>query len=144
MPNIILFISNVKCETSTDPEVYTDEENEDFRIIINHMSKDIWLDKSYVMYKGNKNKTPFITENMWTAVLKHTMRTSIGLKVDKDLEKKASFALQIIVLSYLYHIATRYGYDLDKISISFKKVKWLVKYTLADRVSFNFIKRKEK
>lgn len=136
-PRIVLCFNNVKCNTRTNPDIYSDEEDKRFKEIIDHMSKEIYFDRSYVRYKGNKSKSAFLLEDEWYSLLKYIMKTSIGQKVDKKTEKVAGLMYQIIVMTYLFQVATMYGYNLDDIEITFKDTKWKISYTTEENVILN-------
>ena len=128
-PNLIFHITNLKCTVDANPAVYSEEDIDRLYYIVSNMAKDIWLDKTYVNFKGNRWKDNFIVEERWYELIKVILKSNFGLKASKRTDNMITESLLVLSLTYLYQIASKYGFDPEDIDISFDpKTKLKVEY----------------
>lgn len=138
-PNLIIKILNLKCKVEVNEDVYSNEDKENIKNIINMMSKEIWIDKTYVDFKRNRWRDAFIVEKMWYEFCKLIIKTDFGKKGNKRDNDEIANNLLVLSLTYLYSIIEKYGYDTENIDIFFtKKTKFKCIYELDERTSWNF------
>ncbi len=128
-PNLIIHITNLKCTVDVNPAVYSEEDMDRLYYIVSNMAKDIWLDKTYVNFKGNRWKDNFIVEDRWYELIKVILKSDFGKKASKRTDTMITESLLVLSLTYLYQIAGKYGFDAEDIDISFDpKTKLKVEY----------------
>ena len=120
-PNIVINISNLKCTIDVNPVEYSEEEAERLRTIIDTMSRDIWIDRTYVAFRGNRWKDAFINEDMWYRFTKSVIKTNFGTRGGGKTIEFVEEETLIIALTYLYGIAEKYGFSPEDIEIDVKK-----------------------
>jgi len=120
-PNIVINISNLKCTVDANPGEYSDEERDRIQEIVDTMSRDIWIDRTYVAFRGNRWKDAFINEDMWYKFTKAVIRTDFGTKGGGETREFVDEGTLIIALTYLYDVVMKYGYSPEDIEISVKK-----------------------
>ena len=110
-------IEGLCVDFDVDPEVITEEQCCQIAKIIEQMSKSIWIDKTYVDFKGNHFKDAFIVESEWYKLLEAIREQLTSKKISN---KKMNFirgSLMMIALFYLYSILDKYGYDTKYINM---------------------------
>jgi len=119
-PTLILHIQNVKCEVDVNPDVYNKNDFEYLNEIVTHMSKDIWIDKTYVSFKKNRWRDAFIVEERWYDLVK-LLTISTVEKLNKKTQNALTEALMLITITYLYQIAEKFGFEVENIDIQVKQ-----------------------
>lgn len=94
---------DVKFDVEFDPEFFDEKEQEELKQYINIMSKRIYIDKSYVEFKGNKRKSTFMLEEGWDA-LKHDVVVTNFCKRPMPSTENAALvdAFSTIARCYIY------------------------------------------
>lgn len=138
-PNLIINIINLKCKINVNEDIYTNEDKIKIEKIVNSLSKNIWIDRTYVDFKRNRWKDSFIVENKWYELCKLIIKTKSGKNGTKKDNEEISNCLLLLSLTYLYSIIEKYGYDPENIDIYFtKRTKFKCMYELDERTSWNF------
>lgn len=139
-PNLIINISGLKCHVEINDEIYSEKDKKDIEKIIKHMSKDIWIDKTYVSYKGSRWKNSLFTnEELWYDFCKMVIKTDLGKRGTKKDKELIVNSLVMIGISYLYLSVANFGYDTENINICPKEsTKFKSMYEMDDRTSWNF------
>lgn len=138
-PTLILHISDLKCKVDANPEVYSDEDIDNINYIINRLAKNIWIDKTYVNFKGNRWKDNFIVEEKWYELMRVILKSNFGLKANKKTENIITESILVLSLTYLYQMASKYGYDPENIDISLNtKTKLKVEYIEDTQTDWRF------
>lgn len=120
-PNIVINISNLKCIVDANPGEYSDDEVERIQGIVDTMSRDIWIDRTYVAFRGNRWKDAFINEDMWYKFAKAVIKTDFGMKGSCKTREFVEEGTLVIALTYLYDVVMKYGYSPEDIEISVKR-----------------------
>lgn len=137
-PTIVLHIQNIDCDIDANPEVYSNKDIDRLTDIIDHMAKDIWIDKTYVSFGKNRFKDAFIVEDKWYDFVKLISISTIH-KIDRRGQRAIKESLLTIASVYLYQIAEKYGFDTENIDIQIcgqSKIKSEI--FKDDRTSWNF------
>lgn len=111
-------------EIDYNEEMYDLHEYDKIASLINHMAKEITIDKSYVEFLENKHEKVFIKEEGWNDLCKLVVKSKIHKKAKgKELEK-INQQLQIIYVlmieNYLYMILDEFDYDIENIHLQVK------------------------
>ena len=120
-PNIIINIGNLKCVVDADPCEYSEADVEKMQRIVDAMSRDIWIDRTYVAFNGNRWKDAFINEDMWYKFTRAVVKTDCGTKGGGKTLEFVEGGMLIIALTYLYDILMKYGYSPEGVEIRVKK-----------------------
>lgn len=137
-PTMTIHIKDLECIVDANPYVYTEDEIEHIKDLVVSLAEDIWIDKTYVAFEGNRWKDAFIVEKRWYNLMKLILRTNFGKKAGKMSEEVITESLLVLAMAYLYQMASKYGYDPEDIDISFKpKSKLDVEYFEDTRADWN-------
>lgn len=147
-PNLILKISNLHFDVSAcDDEEYqlSQDELKHITNIVNHLSKNIFIDKTYVKFEGNRWKDAYIVEDKWYELIKIIVGSNLGRnKYGKISAKECSGVIleSVILLSieYMYRTLANMGFDTDLFVIDIKQHKhnFGVEYEFDSRDDWRF------
>lgn len=82
--DLIFIFKNLKCEISPDENLYSKDEIDDIKMIVNTLAKEIVIDRSYVQYDGNQHSDIFMLEYGWNKICKLVVDTKLGAKASSD------------------------------------------------------------
>lgn len=132
--NLIITISNLKFAITIDKFIYSKEEINKIKYIIQALSKNIWIDKTYVRYKGSRWKDAFIQEKSWYKLCNLIIDTEFGQKSSFYEDRFITESLIVLSITYLYSILCKYGYDVQYIILDVKdNSKFKVTYEMDNR-----------
>lgn len=114
-------IEDLDVDFDVDPDFITEDQCCHITKIIETMSKSIWIDKTYVDFKGNHFKDAFIVESEWYKLLEAIRDHLSNKKISKRKINYIRGSLITIALFYLYSILDKYGYDPNYINIYIDK-----------------------
>lgn len=138
-PNLIINIIGLKCCVNVNENIYSPDDKKRLTYILNTMSKNILIDKTYVNFKGSRWKDAFIVEDMWYELCKLIIKTDFGRKCNKRDNEEITECLLMMAITYLYSIAMSYDFDPENIDICFKKKsKFKASYELDKRNTWRF------
>jgi hypothetical protein len=102
------------------------------------MSKNIYIDKTYVHFKKTKWKDAFIKEKSWNKLCKLIVDTNFLENASEYEERCIMESIAVLSITYLYQILCKYGYDVQYIDISIKQnSEFKVIYEIDDRKSWD-------
>lgn len=110
-------IEDLDVDFDVDPEVITEDQCCHITKILEEMSRSIWIDKTYVDFKGNHFKDAFIVESEWYKLLEAIREQLSGKKLSKKKIDYIRGSLMTVAMFYLYGILDKYGYDPNYINI---------------------------
>ena len=117
--NLIYTLKCGKMNVEVNPMLYSNEDIEKIKNIVDTLSKEIIIDKTYVKFKGNHFKDAFLIEDKWYKFNKLVIETDFGRKAGKMLNDTICETLMAIALTYLYDCIAKYDYDPSEIEIGF-------------------------
>lgn len=79
------------------------------------MSKQIWIDKTYVRFEGTRYRNTFLREEGWNDLQEYIWSKKRS-NVTRHLVLRRAFEQMIAV--YMDHVATLLGYDPSRIEFS--------------------------
>ena len=94
-----------------DPDVYSKKDIKEIQKILQVLTKEITIDKSYVDFNLNKHDNVFLTLNGWNELCKLVIDTR--KKASKKQNDTKYEAYIMMILSYLYLAFEQYGYDTE-------------------------------
>lgn len=119
--NIEICVSNLKFLVDVNPDMYSETEHNEIWDIVDHMSKEIWIDKTYVVFKGSIWKDAYIDEKRWYELIEMIKPQLFGKKITQKNKDTITIAILAIVINYMYNILEKYGYSIDDIDICVSK-----------------------
>lgn len=97
--------------------------------IIDIISNDISIDKSYVNVEGNLHQDTFIDEDGWNELCKLLKDTNFGNTATEEQNDEMSDAYMLMVIAYAYSILELYDIDIEDITIGIKpKTKFTIEF----------------
>lgn len=134
--NIILHISHLNCDAVIDKMIYSKKEIKQIKFLLKNLSKDIWIDKTYVKFRKTRWKDAFIKESYWNKFCELVIKTNIGEYGSEYEDRYITELTCSIIDTYIYIMLCKYGYDINYINIFFKS-KFLVEYEIDKRTKWN-------
>lgn len=113
-------IHYVDVDVEVDHEMYTDEEFQKIKHIIDTCSKHIYIDKTYVEFEDSLYEKVFLTEKGWMRMCELMAKTQFGNKCTKKQNDELIENYSLMALCYLYMILKDYGYDCAGIYLEHK------------------------
>lgn len=135
---LIICIKNSRISIEVNPEVYDDYDFKEIRRIVKGMSREIWIDKTYVAYKGSRWENAFIVEKNWYKLTQLIWETELGKNVTADEKEEIDQSIMVIGLTYLYQVLESYGYECEHIDLSYIIDSFTVEYQEDHRTSWDF------
>lgn len=111
---------NVKFSVDVDEDIYDDNDKKEISRIVNGVSKEICIDKSYVDFDENKHNDTFIELDGWNKLCKLVKKTKFGKNATPSQDEELDEAFKLLAYAYVYSILEKYGYDISCIQLSFK------------------------
>ena len=138
-PNLTITIRCSKIDVEVNSAIYSKEDVERIRSILKHMKDHIYVDKTYVNYKGSRWNTGFIIEDRWYKLNRLILETDFGNNAGQKINDFLLGTMQVIAETYLYIILQEYGYDTDYIEITFPEDCSIgAEYEVDERTSWEF------
>lgn len=137
--NLIYTLHCGKMNVEVNPMSYSNEDIDRIKNIIDILSKNIVIDKTYVKYKGNHFRDAFLVEDKWYSFNKLVIDTDFGRKCGKKINDTICETLMAIALTYLYDCLVKYDYDPSEIEIGFiPKYRFRAEYEEDKRTNWFF------
>lgn len=115
--DLVVTIDGMKFKVDVNPDVYSTTEKEKICNIVDHMSKRIVIDKTYVSYEGSRWKNAFLVEDKWYELLDLIKKTEYGKKASAEEMEEITQSLMVIGMVYIYQVLACFGYDNDEIKV---------------------------
>lgn len=125
--NFIIKVDGLKFNVIVDEEIYSEDEKKNIQSIIDQLSKSIWLDYSYVEYKGNRFKDVFILETSWQELM-NDIKEVLKNPSNSEIEQSLGSDIGELSLFYLYRIIEKYGYMSESVEIQPLSGQYMVEY----------------
>lgn len=110
---------NVQLFVVTNPDIYNDEDSSKIDEIVQHMSRSIWIDKSYVDFPENKHQDTFLELDGWNKLCSLIKKTKYGKESAGIADDIIVQSLKLMVIAYMYSVLESFGYDIEGIAIDF-------------------------
>jgi len=137
-PNMLINITGLRFDVEVNSEVYSEEDCDRLSEIINHMAKDIWIDRTYVNYSGNRFKDSFIREDAWYDFIHLCVSSDFGRK-NKKKHNAIMEAIIAISTAYILGIVKKFGYNLEDVNFELTEdSKFNVSYFVDNRKNWNY------
>jgi hypothetical protein len=132
--NLLIDIDNIKITTDIDDYIYTKDECDEIKNIVKKLSKHIYIDKTYVKFKGSRWKDAFIKEKSWNKLCNVIIDTNMTQNASPYEERFITESLVTISISYMYSLLCKYNYDINYICLDVKNnSKFKVSYMIDKR-----------
>lgn len=112
-------------DCSLNPEVYDDGDRKKAFEILKELSGEIWIDKTYVDFKGTRFEKTFLQEDGWNALKNLVVDTKFGKKCTKAQRAMMDKAYRQMIPGYLEMVFRDIGWDVDNMA-----------FEVADRTGF--------
>jgi hypothetical protein len=137
-PSLIVKIIGLKFDIDINEEAYDQDKRREIREFVREMSKEIWIDKTYVDFKGTRWSDAFMVEEKWYEFVDLIWKTGFGKHADDEQLYEISHCLIIMASTLMYIELRKYGYDLDNIDLNVCSTDFRSKYTIDERTSWDF------
>jgi hypothetical protein len=137
--NLIIQVSNLKFDVNISNFIYSPDEIKDIRRIVRKMSRNIWLDRTYVHFRKTRWRDAYIKEKSWDTLCDLIVHTDFGENGSFYEDRAIMEAIIVLSLTYMYSILCKYGYDVQYIELNVKEdSKFKISYELDERTSWDF------
>ena len=138
-PNLIITIRCTAIDVEVNSAVYSKEDEKRIREIVDHMRNHIYIDRTYVVFEGNRWGTRFIIEDKWYKLNRLILETDFGNRAGEKINDFLLGTMEVLAETYLYTILAMYGYDPDYIELSFpENCNIGADYVYDERTSWDF------
>ena len=129
----LVFKSKIK--VIDEEEFYDKTTLKEIQKIVNHFSKNVFIDKTYVCFNGNRWKDAFIKEEGWKELMSLLAETNYGEIDNEDI----TVSLLAITHAYIFDILEHMGYDVKPLQLNFgKSVNFMSRYSEDKRTDWRF------
>lgn len=115
--DLLLVFKHAQLKVSVDPEEYDKETEERLSRIVNCAADEIYIDKTYVDFKGTKYEKTFLTEDGWKNLKDLVEKTKYGRNATVEDSKLLKECYKAIVSQYSYQLLLDLGYDIQSIDV---------------------------
>lgn len=130
-------ISCTAIDVEVNPAIYSNDDIRKIREIVDHMKDHVYIDKTYVSFKGTRWNDVFIVEDRWHKFCKLVVDTHFGKDSGKKINDFILGTLEALVEAYLFTVLMEYGYDPEFIELVFpEECEISADYELDDRKEF--------
>ena len=140
-PDDISLSFSIECsdvDVEVNPAVYSEEDAQRIKGIVDHMKDHIYLDRTYVVYKGTRWNDAFIVEERWHKFCKLIVDTHFGNDAGKKINDFILGILETLAEMYLYQVISLYGYDPEFVELTFpEECEISADYEIDDRKEWN-------
>ncbi len=136
--NLNITLKGMRISIEVDSDFYDDDEYVKIREIVKRMSRNIWIDRTYVCFKGNRFTDAFINEKEWKKLIKLIIDSDYGKNVTEEEEDKLAKSFVTIGICYLYSILISFGYDVSHIELEPSSLSFTASYEDDYRTSWDF------
>lgn len=115
--DLLLVFKHAQLKVSVDSEEYDKETEEKLSRIVNRAADEIYIDKTYVDFKGTKYEKTFLTEDGWKNLKDLVEKTKYGRNATVEDSKLLKECYKAIVSQYSYQLLSDLGYDVQSIDV---------------------------
>ena len=123
---IIYVFRDVCADFDLNPDVYGEQDAKKISEMLNVLTREIWIDKTYVDFKGTKFKKTFMYEDGWNALHELILDTDYGKKCTKYQRETIDGAYRKILIEYIRMVFNDMGWDTENLA-----------FYIDDKTSFN-------
>lgn len=116
----------VRCNLNAD--AFSDEQVARAEDAVQQLSREIWIDKTYVDFEGTKFEKTFLTESGWNALKKLVMETGYGLAATKVQRFAMDEAFRCMAVAYMKLAFEDLGWDVDEMEFYTDETDFDVEY----------------
>ena len=109
--DLLLVFKHAQLKVSVNPEEYDKETEEKLSRIVNRAADEIYIDRTYVDFKGTKYEKTFLTEDGWKNLKDLVEKTKYGRNATVEDSKLLKECYKAIVSQYSYQLLSDLGYD---------------------------------
>lgn len=110
---IVYAFKDVKVECSLNPAVYGPDDREKALGILKQISKEVWIDKTYVDFKGTRFEKTFLTEAGWNALRELVEDTGYGRRCSPEQKKLLDDTFRAMLPGYFEMMFDDIGWNSD-------------------------------
>lgn len=115
--DLLLVFKHAQLKVSVNPEEYDKETKEKLSRIVNRAADEIYIDRTYVDFKGTKYEKTFLTEDGWKNLKDLVEKTKYGRNATVEDSKLLKECYKAIVSQYSYQLLSDLGYDVQNIDV---------------------------
>lgn len=95
---------------------------------INTLTKEIWIDKSYVIFSENKYSNTFIPLKSWNKLVNLLKKTNYGKNATKSDKYKLQHIYSCLILTYVYNCLFLMGYNIYDIYLGIATQPFVIEF----------------
>ena len=111
-------------KSESDKKVLLDKINYAVQVL----SRDICLDKSYVIFPENKHSKRYIKEKDWNNAVEIIKRSDFCRKLTYSDQMKIQKFYMDFIVTYIFDCLRSFGYDIYEFGIKFEKLNFIVEF----------------
>jgi hypothetical protein len=126
---IVYAFKDVRIDFDMNPDVYGENDAEKISKTLTVVSKEIWIDKTYVDFKGTKFKKTFLLEDGWNSLRELVLDTDYGKRCTKYQRNIIDGVYREMIVEYIRMVFDDMGWDVENLAFSVDdKIPFKVEY----------------
>ena len=115
---IVYAFKDVCADFDMNPSVYGEKDAKKIAEILDSLTKEIWIDKTYVDFKGTKFEKTFMYEEGWDALRELVLDTDYGKRCTKYQRETIDGAYREMLIEYIRMVFDDMGWDVENLAFS--------------------------
>lgn len=113
---IVYAFKDVRVNFDLNPNVYDEKDVKKVEDALEILSKEIWIDKTYVDFEGTKFEKTFMYESGWNALRELVLDTDYGRKCTKYQREIIDGAYKEMLVEYIRMVFDEMGWDTENMA----------------------------
>ena len=113
---IVYVFKDVCVDFDMNPDVYGEQDVKKIAETLDALTEEIWIDKTYVDFKGTKFKKTFMSEDGWNALRELVLDTDYGKKCTKYQREAIDDAYREMLTEYIRMTFSDMGWDIENLA----------------------------
>lgn len=116
--DLIITFKEVCLDVSTD-DTYSEEDVARIKEILDTAVKNVYIDRSYVSFEGNKHQDTYILEKGWIDLCKTIIESNFCRLLNKAERELMNEAFRMLIVGYAYTVLSKFGYETEGMAFNF-------------------------
>lgn len=113
---IVYVFKDVHADFDMNPNVYGEKDAKKIMEILDSLTKEIWIDKTYVDFKGTKFEKTFMYKEGWDALRELVLDTDYGKRCTKYQRETIDGAYKEMLIEYIRMVFDDIGWNVENLA----------------------------
>lgn len=117
-PDLVFHFIDPPLDVEFDPDFFNKEEQSRIKNLVKELKQSIWIDKTYVDFKGTNYDDAFLNENGWKSLCNLLVISDFGKSLNEANQGQIAETYCAMLLCYMHgELSKNYGVSKEHISI---------------------------